>query len=109
MAETSPMKNCSEAKKETPRPRGWVSAAVAAVMVALLVALLIMVRVNGYVSLFGKSLERFVEDEAGLWLDSGAMFGPDGDGFIRINIATQRAYLAEALKKLTDAIARRGF
>ena len=60
-------------------------------------------------SLFGKSLERFVEDEAGLWLDCGAMFGPDGDGFIRINIATQRAYLAEALKKLTDAIARRGF
>mgnify|MGYP000045532742 CR=1 FL=1 len=37
------MKNCSEAKKETPHPRGWVSAAVAAVTVALLVALLIMV------------------------------------------------------------------
>lgn len=57
--------------------------------------------------LFGKDLEHFVEDEAGLWLDCGAMFGPDGDGFVRINIATQRAYLERALTQLTDAIARR--
>lgn len=58
--------------------------------------------------LFGKDLERFIEDEAGLWLDCGDMFGPDGDGFIRINIATQRAYLERALTQLTDAVARRG-
>ena len=59
--------------------------------------------------LFGKDLERFIEDEAGLWLDCGDMFGPDGDGFIRINIATQRAYLRQALTQLTDAVARRGY
>jgi len=53
-----------------------------------------------------RELERFVEDEAGLWLDCGHIFGPEGNGFIRINIATQRAYLKQALKQLTDAIAR---
>lgn len=35
-------------------------------------------------------------------------FGPCGDGFIRINLATQRAYLQQALNQLTDALARRG-
>lgn len=53
-----------------------------------------------------RQLERFVEDEAGLWLDCGDMFGPEGEGFIRINIATQRSYLERALNQLTDAIAR---
>ena len=53
-------------------------------------------------------LERFIEDEAGLWLDCGHIFGPEGEGFIRINIATQRAYLKRALEQLTDAVARLG-
>ena len=57
--------------------------------------------------LYGRDLKRFIEDEAGLWLDYGDMFGPDGDGFIRINIATQRAYLQKALNKLTNAISKR--
>ena len=55
--------------------------------------------------MYGQELERFIEDKAGLWLDCGHMFGPDGDGFIRINIATQRAYLQKALTQLTDAFA----
>lgn len=55
-----------------------------------------------------RQLERFVEDEAGLWLDCGSMFGPEGDGFIRINIATQRAYLEKALHQLANAIKKRG-
>ena len=54
-----------------------------------------------------RELERFVEDEAGLWLDCGHIFGREGEGFIRINIATQRAYLARALDQLADAVARR--
>lgn len=52
----------------------------------------------------GNALKRFIEDEARLWLDLGDMFGPDGDGFIRINIATQRPYLQAALTNLTDAV-----
>ena len=54
--------------------------------------------------LYGSDLQRFTEDEAGLWLDCGNMFGKDGDGFIRINIATQRAYLARALDQLASAV-----
>ena len=56
--------------------------------------------------LYGRELRHLVEDEARLWLDLGSMFGKDGDGFIRINIATQRSYLKQALTQLTDAIAR---
>ena len=56
--------------------------------------------------LYGADLKRFIEDQAGLWLDYGDMFGPDGDGFIRINIATQRAYLEKALTQLTNAFSR---
>lgn len=39
-----------------------------------------------------------------LWLDSGAMFGPDGEGFERINIACPRATVEKALKQLEAAI-----
>lgn len=53
--------------------------------------------------LYGEELKRFIEDKAGLWLDLGDIFGPDGDGFIRINIATQRSYLEKALVQLTNA------
>lgn len=56
--------------------------------------------------LYGRELRHLAEDEARLWLDLGSMFGKDGDGFIRINIATQRSYLKQALTQLTDAIAR---
>ena len=49
------------------------------------------------------SLERFIEDEAGLWLDCGDVFGAGGDGFVRINIATQRAYLERGIDQLCSA------
>lgn len=51
-------------------------------------------------------LEYFIEHEAGLWLDCGHIFGPEGVGFIRFNLATQRAYLQRALTQLTDAVSR---
>lgn len=54
----------------------------------------------------GEALRAFVEDEAGLWLDLGDMFGPEGDGFIRLNLATQRATVQRALTQLTEAVAR---
>ncbi|MBQ7775963.1 MAG: pyridoxal phosphate-dependent aminotransferase [Lachnospiraceae bacterium] len=38
--------------------------------------------------------------EAGLWLDSGHIFGKAGEGFQRINIACPRSILTEALKRL---------
>lgn len=53
------------------------------------------------------ALERFIEDEAGLWLDCGHIFGEEGEGFIRLNIATQKSYLRCALEQLAQAVAAR--
>lgn len=58
-------------------------------------------------NLYGEELRKLIEDEAKLWLDLGDMFGPDGDGFIRVNLATQRATVQQALTQLTDAVANR--
>ena len=52
-----------------------------------------------------EGLKRFILDEAKLWLDQGDIFGKPGSGFIRINIATQRAYLQRALEQLANAVA----
>lgn len=46
-------------------------------------------------------LDKLIVEQAGLWLDSGAMFGKSGVGFQRINIACPRATLEQALEKLS--------
>ncbi len=51
-----------------------------------------------------EKLEHLVVREAKLWLDSGAIFGVDGEGFERINIACPKAVLEEALKRLKAAV-----
>ena len=56
--------------------------------------------------LTGASLDRLIVDQAGLWLDSGAIFGHAGEGFQRINIACPRAVLAEALERIARAVYR---
>lgn len=48
--------------------------------------------------------ENLIVHKAGLWLDSGAIFGKVGEGFERINIACPRRTLEEALNKLKNAI-----
>ncbi|GHU81808.1 cystathionine beta-lyase [Clostridia bacterium] len=48
-------------------------------------------------------IEDFVTDKAGLWLDGGTMFGHEGVGFQRINIACPRAMLKRALQQLKEA------
>lgn len=48
--------------------------------------------------------EELIVKKAGLWLDSGAMFGPVGEGFERINIACPRSVLKEAFDKLRAAL-----
>lgn len=52
-----------------------------------------------------KEREDLIVNRAGLWLDSGAMFGADGEGFERINIACPRATLQKALDQLRNALA----
>jgi len=42
-------------------------------------------------------------NKAGLWIDEGIMFGIEGSGFIRINMACPRSTLSEAFNKLASA------
>lgn len=48
--------------------------------------------------------EDLIVNKAKLWLDSGAMFGADGEGFERINIACPRKTLMQALSQLEKGI-----
>ena len=43
-------------------------------------------------------------DKAGLALNDGAMFGREGNGFMRLNIGCPRKLLIEALEKLAKAL-----
>ena len=45
-------------------------------------------------------LDRKITVAAKLWLDGGTMFGEDGRGFQRVNIACPRAVLTDALGRL---------
>jgi len=51
-----------------------------------------------------RELEDLIVNKAKLWLDSGAIFGKMGVGFQRINIATNRKLLDEALERIKDAV-----
>ena len=63
--------------------------------------------------MYGKDLENFMKDEAKLFLDEGILFGEEGDGFERINLACPTKVLVEALERLKAAVdvlnARGGF
>lgn len=50
------------------------------------------------------ALADLIENRAGLWLDAGSVFGPDGSGFERFNIACPRATLRQALEQLERAV-----
>lgn len=51
-----------------------------------------------------KQREDLIVNKAKLWIDSGAMFGVDGEGFERFNIACPRSYLKKALDSLKKAV-----
>ncbi|WP_195269291.1 MalY/PatB family protein [Eubacterium sp. 1001713B170207_170306_E7] len=50
------------------------------------------------------ALEDLMVNKARLWLDRGAMFGPEGEGFERFNIACPKATLEKAFSRLEAAI-----
>jgi bifunctional pyridoxal-dependent enzyme with beta-cystathionase and maltose regulon repressor activities len=54
-----------------------------------------------------QELERFMINEAEWFLDEGAMFGEEGRGFERVNIACPTAVLEEALDRLRRALQSR--
>ncbi len=51
-----------------------------------------------------EELEDLIVKKAGLWLDSGAIFGKAGEGFERINVACPKKTLEEALCRLEEAL-----
>ena len=52
-------------------------------------------------------LDRHITQEAKLWLSTGTMFGADGEGFQRMNIACRRDTLEEALDRLERSMKSR--
>ena len=48
-------------------------------------------------------LERIIINKAKIWLNKGSIFGSEGRGFQRMNIALPRSVLRKALKQLTQA------
>ena len=49
-------------------------------------------------------LDDLIVNKAKVWLDRGTMFGSEGDNYQRINIATPRALLQEALERIAVAV-----
>lgn len=49
-------------------------------------------------------LEEDLIEKCGVWINAGSMYGADGEGYIRINLATQRTRLLEALNRLIPAL-----
>ena len=51
-----------------------------------------------------KDLNELIISKAKLWFDGGTMFGKSGSGYQRMNIATSRSVLEQALNQLKKAI-----
>ena len=49
-------------------------------------------------------LNHWLINDVKVAMNSGSMFGPGGDGFIRINFACPRSILEEALNRLEKSI-----
>lgn len=55
-----------------------------------------------------QELEDLIIHKAGLWLDSGKIFGQAGQGFQRINTACPRSILTEALERIAREVGALG-
>ena len=52
----------------------------------------------------GRELHRFFIDRAGVGMNEGSLFGPGGEGFMRMNLACPRVTVEKALKQIDSAI-----
>lgn len=64
---------------------------------------LIWLDFNEY-GLSDSELDDLIVNKAKVWLDRGTMFGLEGEGYQRINIATPRPLLEEALNRIKSAL-----
>jgi cystathionine beta-lyase len=60
-------------------------------------------------SLEAGDLRRLMLEKAGVHFDEGVIFGPEGDGFERINIACPRSILSEALARIEHTLKSEGY
>lgn len=58
-------------------------------------------------ALSNEDLKAFLANDAKLWLDDGDMFGVEGEGFARFNLACTHKTLEKALNQLKDAVLKR--
>ena len=56
-----------------------------------------------------KERDEWIINDAKLWLDTGSMFGVDGEDFERINVACPRKVLEEGLEAWRRAYEAKGF
>ncbi len=55
-----------------------------------------------------KELQRFFNEEAKVGMNAGYIFGPGGEGFMRLNIGCPRSLLEEGLGRIEEAVSRLG-
>lgn len=51
-----------------------------------------------------KELMETLREKAGVALNDGSQYGPEGNGFVRLNIGTARAFLLDGLEKIAGAL-----
>jgi cysteine-S-conjugate beta-lyase len=54
-----------------------------------------------------EELDKFLAEDAKLWLTGGYIYGDEGCGFERINLACPRSTIEKGLKQLEDALINR--
>ena len=52
--------------------------------------------------LSAEALNAKILKDARIWFNEGSMFGPEGAGFMRINIASPRSMIVEAMERLGE-------
>jgi cystathionine beta-lyase len=52
----------------------------------------------------GNDLNRFFIEKAGVGMNEGSLFGPGGEGFMRMNVACPRTVVVKALRQIESAI-----
>jgi cystathionine beta-lyase len=52
----------------------------------------------------GKELQNFFIKKAGVGMNEGSTFGPGGEGFMRMNLATPRSKVEKAMQQIEEAV-----
>ena len=60
----------------------------------------ILVNIGSGVSILRVTSENICERVGGCPMGGGTFFGPEGSGFVRINLACPRSYVEEAVKRI---------